>query len=115
MDPDKMRHRFTILASTGPEDSRDQYGEPALAQAVLCETWAQVRPLTGKQLESARQVYAEVTHEVTLRWRPGVEAGQTGVLNGRLYHLDAVMDLEERHEWLQLLCTEKQGAPYHPR
>ena len=74
--------------------------------------WACIRPLSGRELLWAREIVADVTHNVELRYLKGIlpkhrilyqdmYGGQTRVLN-----ILAVMDDEERHRWLDLLCRE---------
>lgn len=74
--------------------------------------WACIKPLSGRELLWAREIVADVTHNVELRYLKGILpkhrilyqdlwGGQTRVLN-----ILAVLDDEERHRWLDLLCRE---------
>lgn len=89
-------------------------GQHAEGWGTYAETWAAVEPLTGREYWQAQQAQATVTHQVTIRYRPGVlrtdrllvkVAGRSWK-DARVLNVEAVRDIEERHEWLVLLCVE---------
>lgn len=75
------------------------------------EAWASVKTLAGKTIfdgVSSRDL--EVTHEVGIRYDPCVTSETWIRLGDRRLDVVRVEDLEERHEWLVLLCVERGRA-----
>lgn len=97
----------SVMVPSGPEESRNQLGEPALAWTEVCKTWASIRPLSGRELWQAQQVQADVTHAVRMRYRMGIDATMELDLKGRRLKIVAVLNLEERNRTLELLCQEQ--------
>lgn len=72
------------------------------------KAWARVRTLSGKTIfdgVSSRDV--EVTHEVGIRYDPCVTSETWVRLGDRRLDVVRVEDLEERHEWMLLLCVDR--------
>lgn len=99
--------RVSLMAPSGPEESRNALGEPALAWKEVAQTWASIKPLAGRELWQAQQVQADVTHAVRLRYRRGVDATMELDLQGRRLKIVAVLNIEERNRTLELLCQEQ--------
>lgn len=73
------------------------------------EAWASVKTVTGRTIfDGASQQDREITHEVRIRHDPCVTA-ETWIRleDGRRLDVVRVEDLEERHEYRVLLCTER--------
>jgi SPP1 family predicted phage head-tail adaptor len=72
--------------------------------------WADVRELSGRELEIARTAYADATHKVTLNFIGGItnrmriKFGSSRILN--IIHASNV---EERGVYSVLICKEKLG------
>ena len=102
----RMRHRVAIQqldAST--QDSR---GAPTQAPSTMTTIWAEIRPLQGRELFTAQQRAAQVTHGVTMRY-PGFRVTPEMQLNfnGRVFDILAVLDVEEQGVELQILAKER--------
>jgi SPP1 family predicted phage head-tail adaptor len=79
----------------------------------FASTWASIRAMTGRDLEKAQQVVAEVTHKVVIRYMPGVLAKMLVQLpDGRIFLIQAIMDPDERKVELWLLCKERNDGAY---
>lgn len=102
-----MRRRASLQSPPQETEAQNQYGEVATAWADVAEVWVQVEPLSGKELWQAQQVQADVTHRVTMRYRPGVRPKWRIVYQGRVFNILYVLNLEERNRTLQLLCVEQ--------
>lgn len=107
-DPGRLRHRVTLQA---PVESADEYGGTARASwRDVALVWADVQPeLSGRELMMAQQVESVVTHRVTLRYRSDVSTASRLVFQGRVLEVVQVIDPEERHRWLDLLCAEDRA------
>ena len=60
------RERIEIQVPTTEADSE---GQPIKDWAKHCETWASVRPLTGREYESMRQINSEISKVFEMNYR----------------------------------------------
>ena len=99
----QLRHQIELQSPTDVED-----GEGGVTQtwATFARRMAAIEPLRGRELIEARQVAANVTHQVRLRYEPGVTPRCRVLFGDRILNIDSVIDLEERHIELSLLCKE---------
>jgi SPP1 family predicted phage head-tail adaptor len=86
--------------------AQDTLGQPVLTWTDVCTTWADIQPLSGRELELAQAINAEVNHQVTIRYRTGITAAMRVLYQGRIFNIQAVMDVDTRHKELQLMCSE---------
>jgi SPP1 family predicted phage head-tail adaptor len=107
MQAGKLRHKVTIeqLLVGSPQDTPE--GAPDAAWTIILpDIWAAVEPLQGRELFAAQEHHSEVTTRIRIRYRPGITAAMRVAFDGRLYNIRSIIDREERHRELQLLCTE---------
>jgi SPP1 family predicted phage head-tail adaptor len=104
MNPGDLRHQVYLQGLTRTEDEggggAEVWGDDA------GPIWAEVRPLSGNEALRAMQAEATVTHQVTMRYRPGVTTGMRIRFGTRYLDIRRVIDPEERRVELQLLCEE---------
>jgi SPP1 family predicted phage head-tail adaptor len=104
-----LRHRIT-LQSLG-ERTDDGMGGGSILPVDEATLNAAIEPLSGNELLEAEQLEAQLTHRIRTRFIPGVKphwrvryidkhAGE------RVFDIDSVIDPEERHRELELMCTE---------
>jgi SPP1 family predicted phage head-tail adaptor len=67
LDPGSLRHRVTVQRCTKTQDS---YGQDVLTWADLLTMWAQVRAMTGNEVEAAKQTAAEARFKIRSWWPP---------------------------------------------
>lgn len=99
-----LRHRVLIEQRQLAQDGR---GDPVETWTAFAEAWAAVEPLSGRERFAARQEGSEVTTRVRLRYLAGVTPEMRLSFAGRLYDIEAVIDPDERHRALVLLCVER--------
>lgn len=98
-----LRHRVTLQSNARADDG----GGGGVAYWIDEGTvWARVAPLSGYQRLAAEQLQATVTHTITIRYRDAVYAGMHVKFGTRIFDVKAVIDGEERHRWLALMCEE---------
>jgi SPP1 family predicted phage head-tail adaptor len=102
----QLRHRIAIVRpEANPEE--DDYGQPQGAPATVRTCWARVRSLSGKEAEEKRQLAAEATHEVLMRYFDDVEPSDQVVFDGRTFEIAGPpRDPDNRKIALVLLCKE---------
>lgn len=112
------RQRVSIEVSTETSDGHDGF---TTTWAVRHRRWsAQVRPLTGRDLEHAKQIDPRISHEVVLGYWRAYEADLDGGRVRLIYHptnasaddrtfevVTPPLDRDERHEDILLLCREQ--------
>jgi SPP1 family predicted phage head-tail adaptor len=103
--PSDLRHRLTLEQLQREEDEGGGFTESWVAVATL---WAELRPTGGSESVEADRLAARVTHEVSLRYRPGVKPAMRFRKGARLFHIVTVINVEERNRWLKCLCEERE-------
>lgn len=86
-------------------------GEDA-SWATTSTIWAKVTNLTGRKLESARQIDIEATVAVEIRFCgtggvAGVTIANQLVYNSRIFEIVHVNDIFEQHKELYITCKEQ--------
>jgi len=108
-----LRRRLIIES---PDRQRDSYGQNSPVWQELATVFASINPLSGKQLAMAlaRTITSTATHEIRMRYtrqiplKVGVHRLKVVAESGRprIFTLNAVLDVDDRHrEWV-LTCTE---------
>ena len=103
----RIRHRVTIQQ---PVVAVNGYGERITTWSTVAVVWAAVEPLRGREFFDAEQTQAEVSHRVVLRYRSGMVATMRLLHLTRVLHIQAIIDVDERHRELQLMCREMPDA-----
>lgn len=105
----RLYRRITLQEPVQPDENRDQYGQPIQAWATVADVWANVEPLSGRELWHAQQVQPDVTHRITIRYARGRKVGPEwrAIYNGRTFNFLSVLNLEERNRTLQILAMER--------
>lgn len=102
----KLRHRVVLQQRTAASPTNHPSGEKDAAWTTYLTVWASVEPLAGRELFAAQQVNSEVSVRIRMRYRDGITHKLRASFDGRIYDIVAVIDREERHVELELLCTE---------
>lgn len=99
----KLRHKVTIQQPTLATNS---IGEATKTWSTYAQAWANVQPLTGRELFASQQVNAEQTVRITIRALSGVVPTMRVLFDGRYYEILSVIDREERGIYMELMCSE---------
>lgn len=103
-----LRHRVTYQTAT---EALDNFGQPIQTWSSGTEIWARVEPLSGRELEIARQQRADVSHVVTVRGDRAINPqgrfvwpnyGTTRTLN----IAEPARDIEGDRHHLRIVCIE---------
>ena len=101
-----LRHRVQILK---PSTQKDALGQRVEAFTPIDEpstVAASVKNLSGRELERAKQVVAEATHEVIVRYRSGITKSHRISFKGRTIAIGHVDNVEELNQLLRMTCSE---------
>lgn len=99
----KLRHRVTLQELVKTDDG---YGGIVETWQDVATVWAAIEPLRGNERYTAQQVQSELSHKVTIRYRAGIKPQMRILYGNRVFDIEAVIDVDERHRWLELLCSE---------
>lgn len=99
------RHRITIQEFV---EEVDEYGTPIGSgwQDVMT-VWASVEPIRGCEYIEVQNTQAELTTRIRMRYRPGITPAMRVVYQRRIFDIQSVIDINEQHTHLELMCVEK--------
>ena len=98
-----LNRRITLQTRAPAQDS---YGQESITWSDWATCWAHIRPMSGREILAAQAINAETTHIVTIRYRPGVNAGMRLLFGSRIFNIEAVIEPEMAHVTLELQCSE---------
>lgn len=99
-----LHDRTLIPPVSGSVDATEQFA-PAI------QRWAKVKTIAGKTIFTSANVDVALTHEITIRFDSSVTAETwLELLDGTFLDIVATEDLEERHQYLVLRCTERGAS-----
>lgn len=104
--PGILNKRITIQQLVAGFPAVDSLGEPQTTWTDLAEVWAAVEPLQGREFWAQQQVQAKITIRVRIRYLSTVTAGMRIVYGSRILDIHVPIDPKEKHEELQLMCSE---------
>lgn len=103
MDIGNLRHRVKIESYT---PARDSYGAEIENWISVATVWASVEPISGKEYFASKQINAEVTTTITMRYHVGISPAMRVIFKERIFEILSVINLEERNIALVLMCKE---------
>lgn len=98
-----LRERCAIQAESTSDDGM---GGQTLSWSTSATVWARVTPIGGREQVQAQQVQDSVTHRVTIRYRPGLNAGMRLLWGSKPLNIRAVTNPDEKKKYLELLTEE---------
>lgn len=104
----RLRHRIVI--EKREEGVYDELGHESNEWRRAGSVFAEVRDLSGRELERARQTVPDVNVSIVIRHCRILKVTDRIVFRGRIFHIGAITDPENRKEEMILLCTEQLGA-----
>lgn len=103
MEAGRLRHSVEIQAPTttyGADNS------PTHTFATVATRKGWIRPLSTKEALAARAQGATFTHACTMRYYSGLTPKHQLKYDGRIFHLDSVLNVGERNFDHELICKE---------
>ncbi len=99
----ELRHKIQIQE---PERTEDGGGGAEIVWRIVADVWAKVEPVSGREEVNADKRRGQISHKLTIRWRPGMGPVQRLVHGGRVLEILSVYDPGERRRWLACACVE---------
>lgn len=106
----RLSRRVTIQERV---ESQNATGEVVWTWQDVCEVWAEIAAVSGREFFSAQQIQSNVTHTVLIRWRSGIVAKMRVVENVTCsetvyYDIEAPLANARRTE-LRLMCVTRDA------
>lgn len=103
-----LRHRLTFQAKS---TETDELGQPLNVWVDAFKCWGEVAPVSGRELLAAQAVQAEVTHTISVRYRPELQnpkdvAAMRVLFRSRVFDINASMNQDERNRLVLLQAKE---------
>lgn len=99
-----LRHRVVLQQPVRVDDGG---GGAMQTWETVAELWAAVSPVGGEERLTADALTGRVTHEVWIRYRPGVTPAMRFQHAGRILEIRAVLEAGNLRHRLQRLCLER--------
>lgn len=100
----KLRHRITIEE---PDKTKNSLGQIDKSKWIEFDSRrAEWKELSGRELERARQINAEATIGILIRYLPGLNTEMRVKRDDRIAYIAAIIDADGTKESLNLLCIE---------
>ena len=68
-----------------------------------------VTPTTGREYEESQKIRVETTYKISTRYFRGINSTHRILYNNREFEIVSVLDLNERHEELQIIAAERNA------
>ena len=99
-----LRRRITIQQRSS--ETADSFGQASTSWTDVVSTWADIQPMSGRELQAAQAQQSEVTHQVEIRYRAGVLPRMRVSYQTRVFDIQSVIDVGMQHRRLTLMCSE---------
>lgn len=99
----KYRNPITIQQQS---TTVNEYGEPIQTWTTFASPKAGIFPISGKQYLAAEVVESEITHQVHLRYIPGITDNMRIQYGTRTFIIITMVNFQEMNKEIQLLCKE---------
>ena len=94
-----------------PVETPDQYNQPVpdwddAGTPVPCE----IRTANGRDLTNADQLKVSLTHVVTMWYQPDIDKTRRLIVEGRVFNITYIDDVDNRHIQHRVYCVEEVGV-----
>lgn len=101
----KLRHKIQLQSPPTELDSLGRKIRDA-DWTTYRKPWAEVRELSGREVELAHQIHALASHLVTVRFSATIKEQHRVLFRGRVLEIKAILDDDSTQRELALLCGE---------
>lgn len=104
MEIGKLRHRVEIQRK---EVKTDELLQQSNVWATYATVWASIRPVKGREYIAVKQVNAEISAVITIRYLSGITPEMRILFGNRVFGIVSVINVDERSRVLELMCREE--------
>lgn len=103
MEAGKLDRRVRLQA---PAEMKNAIGEGVRSWVDIATVWAQIEPLSSRELLAQRREVSDVSTRIRIRYRPGITAAMRIVHGSNVYRIDgAPIDVDDEQRELVLNCV----------
>ncbi len=104
----ELNRRITLQQRSA---STDSFGERSPTWQDLMTVWAEIEPLSGRELELAQKLSSEASHRITVRYQPVLSdtrwaASLRALYKSRIFNIQAALNEYEANVRIHLLASE---------
>lgn len=99
--------RTVRMAIEQATETLDSERDPVTTWSPYVTVWAKLTPLSGRELYTARQLFADVTHEIETGYVAGVHPKMRGRVEQRTFDFASVRNVGDRNRDLSILAVER--------
>lgn len=81
-------------------------GKVTPTATAVATRWASIKPISHEEKIRNQQVQDKTTHEVRLRYFPGLDGSYRFLYGGRILNIASVIDVDEEHTEHLCMCVE---------
>lgn len=89
-----------------PAKVSDSMGGFTTTWTTAAEIYAAVWPVSASEAIQAQGATMTITHRIRIRYRAQIKAGWRLKLGSRYFNIVSIIDQNEAHKWLDLMCKE---------
>lgn len=104
MGAGKYRHFVTVQQAT---ETQSASGAVIQDWQPFAKVWADVHNLSGREYWQAAQTAANVSHQVTMRFLPGLIPKMRILWGSRVLDIQSVLNPDDREIEHSLMCIER--------
>jgi SPP1 family predicted phage head-tail adaptor len=104
----RLRHRIQLQrqAEGGDNLGRQKRGDEHWT--TYNSRFAEIRELSGREVEIAHKIHAQASHLVAIRHLPDLTEKDRVLFRGRVLEIKAILDDDNTRRELTLLCGEER-------
>ena len=106
MQAGTLNKRVKISQLVTGSPAFDEVGQPNTSWEELATIWAAIEPVSGREFWAQQQIQSEITARIRIRYRNDVTVGMKAECNGKTYMIKYIIDYQESHKELWLMCSE---------
>jgi len=103
----ELRHRLEIQQKPSTP-TREPGGGYSHAFVTVDTVSAEIKQLSGRELETAKTMDNRTTHQVKLRFYEGLDSKMRFKFGTKFYNIADVEDVDEREVWQRVLVFENK-------
>lgn len=99
----RLRHRLALQTETQTQGAT---GEVTSTYATATTVWGSLVPLSGRELETAKQISEEITYKAVIRYYSGLASEYRISHDSRTFEIVNIRNFEERDIFQELMLKE---------
>ncbi len=107
MEIGRLNNRVQIQSYT---ETQDDTSFTNRIWTTVYTVWADITPVKGNVMFDSKQVGANVTHKIIIRYQDYITTENWVYFDSRRFRIRFVRNLDERNRFIELLCEEEGFA-----